>query len=678
MLNAYIKKIRKQPFDESVEIVNIHDTSLKQEDLDRSDHQISKRTDIPKKHRRSNNKSRLYEDEQKLFEDIMKHKNNQSLDTKIEKHMPGHLKYTTLLSKDKKMSIDKKGNIVPSHQHKKSKDSSKYFSAPVSTKENGLATKFKFIDQKNDTLKFKSKNLDSRKQSASSKTTSKKDHTQKVTPIPSESQGINIEHEYEENSRRDKLVSYSKITLKELNNYDIEMPKNEDIQKLFSESVNSPPNKVVHISQINSMDNFEDDRKSTERDRPDSKAAVPILDFTQLPPKPKRDEKRAGHDAYDDFDIASNSIGSIFEQDSHLDLSSKRMKKLILTSDFSSLINLREEALTNKAKKEKDKLDSLISNNKISPRTGKSKALKLEKWITKERREIHNTKQIIEEACKKTEDVIKDAQVNGDYLKQIMSDKVMTPREGHSVRSNMNSARRKFEQSQKNELSEQDSDNLSSKTQDLINNTDLDKRLQQVTDPQNLDNLIEKFGNKELEIDIKDNIKPENEKSDLDALCSVETLKIDSSKNSDFNTSNKIVLGPPKAEGDTSEDSVEPVFDKNKPRKLDSNTKDNLVIQDTTPVIDFQRSNQSLSRKKSEQRLSDTDPKLTSDGHKLKSTTTPTPKVQPSKNNAFNSDKFFTQDFDDQEMDEAIEKLKSSSGKMDVKKEVPKQVVCVL
>lgn len=71
----------------------------------------------------------------------MKHKNNQSLDTKIEK--TGHLKYTTLLSKDKNLNIEKD----PTHSKGKDVKTNKYFSAPVSTKENGLVTKFKFHDK---------------------------------------------------------------------------------------------------------------------------------------------------------------------------------------------------------------------------------------------------------------------------------------------------------------------------------------------------------------------------------------------------------------------------------------------------------------------------------------------------------------------------------------------------
>ena len=133
-------------------------------------------------------------------------------------------------------------------------------------------------------------------------------------------------------------------------------------------------------------------RGSQSKSSQSNKAAVPILDFTQLPSQKKKEDRKEEPGAYDDYDIGSNSIGSIFDHESHLDLSTKRLKKLILTSDFSSLLNLREEALKDRADKEKEKLNNLIKSHKISPRTGEAKALKLEKWITKEKEEIKKTK----------------------------------------------------------------------------------------------------------------------------------------------------------------------------------------------------------------------------------------------------------------------------------------------
>lgn len=165
--------------------INAHDASIKHDNFNRSVRQINKNSDPTKKHRRSNNRSRLYEDQKKIFEDMMKHKNNQSLDTKIDKHLPGHLKYTTLLSKDKKLQIDEKAKSGKNTQKSKTMKTNKYYSAPVSTKENGLVTKFRFQDKKNDTQKLKSKDsngkIDDRKNSICSKDSFQKNKKHKNT-----------------------------------------------------------------------------------------------------------------------------------------------------------------------------------------------------------------------------------------------------------------------------------------------------------------------------------------------------------------------------------------------------------------------------------------------------------------------------------------------------------------
>lgn len=465
------------------------------------------------------------------------------------------------------------------------------------------------------------------------------------------------------------------------------MPKNQDIQRIFSDGVNSPSDKVVHMSVINSFDNFEEFKKSSDSERRHyldnqsdnigqanamikdavaNKAAVPILDFTQLPFKPRKDERGA----YDDMEMGSNSIVSIFDQESHLDLSSKRLKKLILTSDFSSLLNLREEAVNKKADREKERLDDLIRSNKISPRTGKARALKLERWISKEKEEIRKAKRIFEEANKNTEDVVKETELNGNFLKQMMSDKVTTPREGHSMRSGMNSSRRRFERQSKQAKSEKDDsehqERLSStNSKDYEHTYDIEKRKSsQEYNEKELDRMLEKHANKEIDL-------TKGDRSDLDVMVSVDTPKADSQLDSSLIDTQKIMLGPKETEGDSSSDSGINDNFKDKPINIECQIKD--ISSDAKDLNEQEESKedseinpQSLSRKKSEQRLSDLKHKfpLKHEDPKAKSTTTPTPHTKSSLTNPFNSNKFFTDGFDDQPMDVAIEHLVNSSGKM--------------
>lgn len=145
----------------------------------------------------------------------------------------------------------------------------------------------------------------------------------------------------------------------------------------------------------------------------------------------------------------------IFNQEPMLDLSTKRMRDLVMTADISSMLKVREEALNYKIKKEKHKIQKLLSSQKISPRTSDFKEHELERWVDMERQDIDKTKQIYEENKKKTEDIIKETmgvdhifsnyEITQETLKKLFTDKVTTPREGLSFRSGFNSSRRLYE-----------------------------------------------------------------------------------------------------------------------------------------------------------------------------------------------------------------------------------------
>lgn len=413
-------------------------------------------------------------------------------------------------------------------------------------------------------------------------------------------------------------------------------------------------------------------KEDSSKDKISTKAAVPILDLTHLSQKDKKEESKSNDN--EDREVKSNSVASIFDQESHLDLSSKRLKKLILTSDFSSLLNLREEALRYKEDKERDKINKLIKNSKISPRTGKNRTIELEKWITKEKEEIHKTKKIIDEARKKTEDVVKEAQINADFLKQMLSDKVMTPREGMSVRSGLNSSRKQYELMQRHNKSEHegseycDFDRSSIQSDKIVEFDKFDKKYYEDLNHKEIDQFIDRFANKEIEYEPKNNA----DRSDIEGMLSVDTPKIGSDQNSSFNGVKRVQLGPLTPQGDSSSDTEEPAADKNEPKNFEVKIKDDpsadksdssepLNINDQKDI-----SSLSLSRKKSEQRLTDLNSKFgsKSEESKGKPTITPPPQTKQSLINPFNSDHFFTHNFDDQEMDAAIEQLKNSSGKM--------------
>lgn len=255
----------------------------------------------------------------------------------------------------------------------------------------------------------------------------------------------------------------------------------------------------------------------------------------------------------------------------------------------------------------------------------------------------------------------------------MMSEKVGTPRDNQSVRSGMNSSRRKYEQIQKYNSSDKDgseyNDNISPTHSKDLDTKSIKKPIEDM-DQKEIDDMLDKFANREIDMTKGD--KTENDKSDLDVMCSVDTPQADSDHASSFNQTQNVVIGPKESEGDSSSETEEPFVDNNKPINFDIRIKDypSADKSDSSEVDELKNqndpSNQSLSRKKSEQRLSDMKSKIPikSEAKKIKSTITPTPQAKPNLMNPFNSDNFFTQNFDDQEMEAAIEHLKNSSGKM--------------
>lgn len=125
------------------------------------------------------------------------------------------------------------------------------------------------------------------------------------------------------------------------------------------------------------------------------------------------------------------------------------------------------------------------------------------------------------------------------------------------------------------------------------------------------------------------------------------------------------------SQGDSSSDSDEPGAHEAVPINFEVKIKDDPSADKSdssepkAPADPKDVNTQSLSRKKSEQRLTEISSKFPpKTDSNTKSTATPTLQTKPALISPFNSDNFFTHNFDEQEMEAAIEQLKNSSGKM--------------
>lgn len=202
----------------------------------------------------------------------------------------------------------------------------------------------------------------------------------------------------------------------------------------------------LHMHSYEQLEKSLHNRSSSS---PSQNRGIPKLDLSQVCSKKDLEE------ASQDGKLDGVMFIGIFNQEPMLDLSTKRMRDLVMTADISSMLKVREEALNYKIKKEKHKIQKLLSSQKISPRTSDFKEHELERWVDMERQDIDKTKQIYEENKKKTEDIIKETmgvdhifsnyEITQETLKKLFTDKVTTPREGLSFRSGFNSSRRLYE-----------------------------------------------------------------------------------------------------------------------------------------------------------------------------------------------------------------------------------------
>lgn len=62
------------------------------------------------------------------------------------------------------------------------------------------------------------------------------------------------------------------------------------------------------------------------------------------------------------------------------------------SKDFGVLLQLREKAIKYREKTEKKIINKMLQSQKYSPRMLQERKIQLEKWVTKEKEEILNTK----------------------------------------------------------------------------------------------------------------------------------------------------------------------------------------------------------------------------------------------------------------------------------------------
>ena len=396
--------------------------------------------------------------------------------------------------------------------------------------------------------------------------------------------------------------------------------------------------------------------------------SIPMLDLSQVASKK-------------DF-TNNHTQDGIFSQESMLDLSTKRLQQLILNSDLPSMLKVREEGIHFKYKKEMTKIQKLMSSHKISPRTGNIRELELEKWVDEERKDIDRTKKIYEENKKiteenkkKIEEIISDTQLTQDQLKKIIADKVTTPRDGQSYRSGFNSSRRLYELGNTNkQVSEDTSIQFEIDPRIKIDN---DLSADSIANNQNENYDFDNENNRKMSLKeqiahkiLKDKGSKHDERGSIASIELIDVYKRsfnEAHKSQDYEISQEIHRETPDGFIDINNSkfiSKTPILTEEKEElspksiKKSGNRNDGKDQSRSLDMGDsFRKYNNndesnsnsvSLIRIKSEHNLNEQKERNHYDNDK------------PKKEKTYNSKNFFTENFDDQEMEDAINKIKSN------------------
>ena len=109
---------------------------------------------------------------------------------------------------------------------------------------------------------------------------------------------------------------------------------------------------------------------------------------------------------YRSSELDAKDPEDIFQQESFKEFTSKKFKELMNKNNMEQLIKMREEALDYRHKTQMKIISNMLKNDRVSPRTFKTKKDQLEKWVTKEKEDIKQTRREIEKGWLKTADTI--------------------------------------------------------------------------------------------------------------------------------------------------------------------------------------------------------------------------------------------------------------------------------
>lgn len=117
--------------------------------------------------------------------------------------------------------------------------------------------------------------------------------------------------------------------------------------------------------------------------------------------------------------LLRSSCSSIFDQNPYKEFTSKKFNEIQQKEGLDKLIQEREQVLEERLKVQQKLIVKMFDKQKISPKTFELKKFQLEKWVTKEKKNIQKTKNELEKSWVLTLETIKRTQRDKEFMNKI-------------------------------------------------------------------------------------------------------------------------------------------------------------------------------------------------------------------------------------------------------------------
>eukprot|EP01017_Pseudomicrothorax_dubius_P023428 TRINITY_DN25033_c0_g1_i1.p1 TRINITY_DN25033_c0_g1~~TRINITY_DN25033_c0_g1_i1.p1 ORF type:complete len:373 (+),score=83.94 TRINITY_DN25033_c0_g1_i1:133-1251(+) len=125
-------------------------------------------------------------------------------------------------------------------------------------------------------------------------------------------------------------------------------------------------------------------------------------------------------DTWPDYDKAGSSI---FENEPFKEFTTRKVREMASKDNLHSLLKMREKALEIRHQTQVEYMKQMLENKRVSPRTFQIRQHELEKWVTKEREDIRNTRREYEKSLFRFADAVKRTQRDITFMRKVMSKK---------------------------------------------------------------------------------------------------------------------------------------------------------------------------------------------------------------------------------------------------------------